>query len=238
MDTLTALIGIRRPRLLDAFCCGGGASLGYHQAGFDVTGVDLAPQPSYPFTFHQGDAIAFIRAHGHEFDLIALSPPCQHYSPLNAYNHHDYPDLIAPARDAVLATGRPYVIENVEAARPELRDPILLCGPMFGLNLYRHRLFESNLPITAPEHAPHGPLCVRNGYLPTPERPYMSIHGGRHSRAWQHRACHEMGLPHLAETGDIKRGIREISEAIPPAYTRHLGAQLLDHLAARQPLAA
>ncbi|MFF3998592.1 SAM-dependent methyltransferase [Streptomyces cyaneofuscatus] len=213
--------------VLDTFCCSGGMGMGYYLAGYEVVGVDIGPQPNYPFTFIQGDAIEYIRAHGHEYDLVHGSPPCQAKSNLNAYNHKVYPELIHPTRDAMLTTGRPYVIENVEPALSDLRDPITLCGPMFDLAMYRHRLFETGggLALTAPPHPKHTALCTRNGYLPTPEKPYMSIHGGRHSRAWQNAACDAMGMPWIKVPpgGDIPRGIREVCEAIPPAYAKWIG---------------
>ncbi|MFJ3499801.1 SAM-dependent methyltransferase [Streptomyces sp. NPDC090135] len=222
-----------RPRLLDLFSCAGGAGMGYHQAGFDVTGVDIHPQPHYPFTHHVADAIEYLHAHGHEYDAVHASPPCQHYTPLNAYNHKTYPDLIAPVRDALTTIGLPYVIENVEAAGIELRQPVLLCGPMFSLRVYRHRLFETNWHLPTPTHAPHTATCVRNGYLPTPNKPFMTITGGRHSRAWQNTACDAMGMPWIKVPpgGDIPRGIREVCEAIPPAYTHWIGTQLHTHMA-------
>jgi len=231
-----------RPRILDACCCGGGATRGYQLAGFHVTGIDINPQPNYcGDQFIQGDAIAYIREHGHEYDAVVGSPPCQKYTLLNAYNHKTYPDLIAPMREAMRATGRPYIIENVEAAASELIDPIMLCGPMFGLKIYRHRLFEASFPILAPYECDnrrdghHKWLCTRNGYLPTLERPFMSIHGGKHSRAWQRKACEIMGTPWLAvpRNADVERtklGIREVCESIPPAYTKRIGDDLRRYL--------
>lgn len=218
--------------ILDAYCCSGGMGMGYYLAGFDVVGVDIDPQPNYPFPFVQADAVQFIREHGHEFDAVHGSPPCQAYTPLNAYNHKTYPDLIAPTRDAMLSAGRPYVIENVEAAKSELMEPTLLCGPMFGLGVYRHRLFETSFGLTAPQHPAHTALCTRNGYLPTPERPFMSIHGGKHSRAWQNAAADAMGMPWIkvAPGGDNRLGIREVCEAIPPAYATWVGIQLAAHM--------
>ncbi len=196
--------------------------MGYHQAGFDVVGVDLDAScgEEYPFTFVHGDAIEYLLAHGAEFDLTHGSPPCQAYSPLNAYNHKTYPDLIGPTRDAMLKVGRPYVIENVEAARPEMRDPVMLCGPMFDLPMYRHRLFETSFPLVAPEHRPHAALCTRNGYLPTPQKPFMTITGGRHSKAWQRAAAQAMGTPWITT-------IRGVCEAIPPAYAHWIGQRAL-----------
>ncbi len=220
-----------RPRLCDLYSCAGCAGMGYHLAGFDVLGVDIDPQPRYPFRFFQYDAIKFIAEYGNVFDAFHASPPCQFHSPLNAYNRKEYPDLIAPTREALIATGRPYVIENVEAAAPALKDPIMLCGPMFGLRMYRHRLFETNWDLAAPPHSTHVELCARNGYLPTAVRPFMSIHGGKHSVAWQRAAAEEMGAPWISvpDGGDTKLAIREVCEAIPPAYTKYIG----DHLMAR-----
>ncbi|MEV5957260.1 SAM-dependent methyltransferase [Streptomyces sp. NPDC051987] len=227
--------------VLDTYCCSGGMAVGYWLAGFDVVGVDIDPQPNYPFTFIQGDAIEYIRAHGHEYDLIHGSPPCQAKSNLNAYNHKIYPELIHPTRDAMLTTGRPFVIENVEPALSDLRDPITLCGPMFDLIMYRHRLFETGggLTLTAPEHPRHVKLCTRNGYLPTPEKPFMSIHGGKHSKAWQRAACDAMGMPWIKVPEDargeqVRLGIREVCEAIPPAFARWIGERAAEHILSRR----
>ncbi|MGA5424584.1 SAM-dependent methyltransferase [Streptomyces lavendulocolor] len=222
---MTHITDIRRargqkPRLLDLFCHRGGMAMGYHRAGFDVVGVDLDADcaSEYPFTFVHGDAIEYLRAHGHEYDLIHASPPCQAYTPLNAYNHKQYPDLIDPTRDAMRATGRPYVIENVEAARPKMIKPVMLCGPMFRLRMYRHRLFETNFPLTQPAHPAHTALCTRNGYLPTLERPFMTITGGRHSKAWQRAAAQALDTPWITT-------IRGVCEAVPPAYAHWIGTQ-------------
>jgi len=219
---------------MDPYCCSGGSARGWMKAGFYVVGVDNRPQPNYiGHEFHQADAIEFIKARGHEFDAILASPPCQFHSNLNAYNHKDYPDLIAPTREAIESVGVPYVIENVEAAAVALKDPIMLCGTMFaGLKVYRHRLFEAGggFTLTAPAHPKHEALCTRNGYLPTPERPFMSIHGGKHSKAWLEAAKEAMGMPWVGRNSDVKTGIREICEAIPPAYTEHIGHQLMAHL--------
>lgn len=104
---------------MDLFCGAGGCSMGYHRAGFEVVGVDLHPQKRYPFEFHQADAIKFCREHGHEFDAIHASPPCQAHSALRALQKGKvYPDLIPATRAAVAATGKPYVIENVPGAPP------------------------------------------------------------------------------------------------------------------------
>jgi DNA (cytosine-5)-methyltransferase 1 len=138
-----------KPRLLDLYCGAGGASMGYHLAGFDVEGVDIAKQPHYPFVFHQADAVTFLRENAHRFDAFAASPPCQAHSVLRSLHKHKvYLDLIPETREALRATGKLYVIENVMGA--PLRDAVMLCGTMFGLRtscgaeLRRHRLFETN----------------------------------------------------------------------------------------------
>lgn len=156
----------RRFRLLDLYCCEGGAAVGYHLAGFHVVGVDLRPRCGrrYPFNFHPADAMEYAKEHAHEFDIIHASPPCQRYSHATvASNAHRHPDLINPTRDVLEATGLPYVIENVP--RSPLRQPLVLCGSMFGLTatdddgtplrMERHRWFESNVPLTAPRPCKH-----------------------------------------------------------------------------------
>jgi DNA (cytosine-5)-methyltransferase 1 len=139
-----------KPKLLDLFCCGGGAARGYQMAGFHVTGVDIVPQPKYiGDDFHQGDALEFVALHGHEFDAIHASPPCQAFCSLKHMpNQCVHENLIPQTRAALIATGKPYVIENVPGA--PLIDAITLCGTMFGLRtecgaeLRRHRRFETN----------------------------------------------------------------------------------------------
>lgn len=222
-----------RPRLLDLFCCAGGAARGYWLAGFEVTGVDIAPQELYGGNhWIQGDALEILadRDLMAGFDAVHASPPCQHYSTLNAYNKRAYPDLIAPVRELLGATGLPYIIENVPQA--PLIDPVMLCGTMFGLPIYRHRDFESNIRLTAPAHARHARLCARAGYLPTAERPYMSIHGSKHSKAWLFAAAEAMGVTWMVDA-DTASSHRRVCESIPPAYTRHLGSQLLAAVGAR-----
>jgi DNA (cytosine-5)-methyltransferase 1 len=136
-------------RLLDLFCGAGGAAMGYHRAGFDVVGVDHRPQPNYPFEFIETDALTFLREGGPIrgwFDAIHASPPCQAYSAgarmRNGYAK-DHPRLIEPLRELLIQTGLPYVIENVPEA--PLRSPMRLCGSQFGLDVRRHRAFESNV---------------------------------------------------------------------------------------------
>jgi DNA (cytosine-5)-methyltransferase 1 len=216
---------VTRPLLLDLFCGAGGAAMGYHRAGFDVVGVDINPQPQYPFRFLQRDALEVLAGKPAQYmKLVHASPPCQAYSNLNAYNHADYPDLIGTVRDLLRMQGFPYVIENVPQA--PLIQPVVLCGKSFGLKLYRHRGFEvGGFRIEPAVEYPHRELCARNGYLPTPERPFMSIHGGKHSRAWLEAAKAVMDVPWMTT-------IREVCEAIPPAYTEYIGKQLLAALEA------
>lgn len=208
-----------RPRLLDLFCGAGGAAVGYHRAGFDVVGVDIAPQPRYPFEFIQADALAHTRAWlealailgqpaSWEVDAIHASPPCQHYSQATAWRgrRSDHPDLIAPTRKLLLATGLPYVIENVEAARGEMIDPVMICGDDVDLPIHRRRYFETNWPLDI------SGLVVqheqRRAFMHKEERAYADAMG-----------CEWMTA-------------REGREAIPPAYTERIGRQLIAHLAA------
>src|ERR1035437_665181 len=133
-----------KPRLLDLFCCAGGAAMGYHRAGFEVVGVDIKPQPHYPFEFHQGDALTYPLE---GFDAYHASPPCQRFSAMQMIHHNQevWPDLVDPIRQRLIATRKPYVIENVPAT--PLRVDLMLCGTMFGLRMPRHRIFESNITM-------------------------------------------------------------------------------------------
>jgi DNA (cytosine-5)-methyltransferase 1 len=224
---------MKPPKLLDLFCGAGGCAKGYQRAGFYVVGVDIEPQPNYcGDEFVQADALDYLSDGMYwiqgGFDVVHASPPCQAYSPLNAYNRREYPDLVVPVRGLLAVTGLPYVIENVPQA--PLRRSVVLCGATFGLRVYRHRAFESNVPLMEPVHARHRARCVRNGYLPT-EGQFMSVHGGRHSRAWVRAAAETMEVPWM-ET------VREVCEAIPPAYTEHIGRYLMAHLEAERGVAA
>ncbi|MCQ1576665.1 DNA cytosine methyltransferase [Streptomyces parvus] len=204
-------------RVLDLFCCQGGAAMGYHLAGFDVTGIDLAPQPRYPFRFIQADAIDYVREHGAEFDFIHASPPCQRYSRAQKIQHRDHPDLIAPTRAALETTGRPWVIENVEEAHRELRSPVTLCAAAFGMRTYRHRLFETGgtFTFTPPRHPAHWAPLTKMG------RPRAADHFahyvGNFSGVAEART--DMGVPWMNRDG--------IRECIPPAYTHHIATALL-----------
>lgn len=191
--------------------------MGYYEAGFEVVGVDLFPQPNYPFDNFQDDALEFLDKHGSGFDAIHASPPCQAYTPLGALHPHKvYPDLIAATRMMLDALGTPYVIENVMAAPLDKGRSITLCGGMFGLRTYRHRRFESRIELTAPAHPQHVTLTA------TKQRK------ARWAEGW-----------HVSVTGDVgvyvgpeAMGINwmtgnELCQAIPPAYTRFVGRQLM-----------
>ena len=183
--------------------------MGYHRAGFEVVGVDIKPQPHYPFEFHQADALEYLEEHGHEFDAIHASPPCQHYSAMQHIhkNTHKWPDLVAPSRERLIASGKPFVIENVVGA--PLRVDLMLCGSMFGLGMIRHRIFESNItmPLLVPTCHHDNMLDVWHGETDT--RPKMKI---------------ALGID-----WDVTR--QEVREAIPPAYTEFIGKFLMDALA-------
>jgi DNA (cytosine-5)-methyltransferase 1 len=208
--------------VLDAFCCQGGAGMGYHLAGYRVLGVDKDDQPRYPFAFVRADAVDFISEHGHRFDFNHASPPCQLYSKAWKINQRDHPDLIGPAREALSAAGRPWVIENVEDARPELRGPITLCGAPFGFSTYRHRLLESGggLVLEQPEHPVHTAPLVKMGRPPRPGAFYHAV--GNFSGVQQVRD--DMGVHWMSRDG--------IRECIPPAYARWTGERAAAHIAA------
>jgi len=225
----------RIPKLLDLFACAGGASMGYHMAGFEVTGVDIERHDAYPFEFHQGDAIVFVKEHGHEFDAIAASPPCQAYSVTKSLHTSTHAQLVEPTRDALAGSGKPYVIENVVGA--PLRDPIQLCGSMFGLRVRRHRLFESNVPLEQPpcDHAWQDADLVYNLRVSksrgrTRRSGIIPVHGGlqmlfddkSNTMLETHAVGAAMGIDWMTKA--------EMNQAIPPAYTRHIGAQLMQYL--------
>jgi DNA (cytosine-5)-methyltransferase 1 len=201
-----------KPLLLDLFSGAGGAGYGYSLAGFDVVGVDINPQPRYPFEFHQADALEYLAAHGHEFDFIHASPPCQAYSVLR-FSAENYPELIVPVREMLKKLGRPYCIENVSGAKGELENPLMLCGTMFGLRVIRHRLFECNPPIYfAPAPCNHHMPVVKKGKWADPEKHFAAIHGHFSNQEYAKKA---MGIDWMSRD--------ELAESIPPAYTQYIG---------------
>ena len=223
-----------RPRLLDLFSCAGGAARGYQQAGFHVTGVDIRPQPRYAGDeFVQADVLTLDSAWVASFDAIHASPECQGYTALrHAPGARGAPRLIGEVRTMLGATGRPYVIENVEQARWAMESPVTLCGTMFGLGaesaqLQRHRLFEANFPLQPPGICRHDSGRPTVGIYGGHARIRASRFGGRTTRdVWPngHRpvAAEAMGMDWAT--------LAEMSEAIPPAFTRWIGLKLLAHL--------
>lgn len=205
------------PRLLDLFCGAGGAGTGYHRAGFDVVGIDIAPQPRYPFEFHQADALAYVVEHGHEYDVIHASPPCQAYSRMRRITKRDYPDLIAPVRTLLRQTGRPYIIENVEHA--PLQDYVVLCGTMFGLRVRRHRWFE-----IAPSRLMLTPPCSCHDGVATGRLIGQRLRGPKPANR---------RIPPVFKESEKRTAIgvdwmtlAECQEAIPPAYTEWIAGQI------------
>lgn len=199
-----------KPRLLDLCCGAGGVSVGLDRAGFDVWGSDIKRQPNYPYPFIEGDALT-VDLHG--FDYFWASPPCQRYSIANNAVKREYPDLIAPIRERLKATGKPYVIENVP--RAPLLDPVMLCGTMFGLKMYRHRLFESSLNLVFPTHHRKHTAKAARGRTPKPGE-FITVFG---HFADQEMAKREMGINWMTRD--------ELAEAIPPVYAEFIGRQLL-----------
>lgn len=227
-------------RLLDLFCGAGGASVGYHRAGFEVVGVDIAPQPHYLFEFHQADAMTFPLE---GFDVIHASPPCQAFTALKVmYNARQHTDLLTPTRERLEAWGGLYVIENVPGARYVLRDPITLCGTMFGLGvddaeLRRHRLFEIPLPVLLSPQCQHGSrdtIGIYGGHARNRRRVRtIGVYGegARDSVRKRDKGRPDFGV----DAGRVAMGIdwmtiAELSQAIPPAYTEWIGERLAEEV--------
>ena len=204
-----------KPRLLDLFSGAGGAAMGYHRAGFDVVGVDINPQPNFPFEFCQDDALDVLEDLTtyvwRDFHAIHASPPCQHYANVTRWRGDaaDHPDLVNTTRELLNTTGMPYVIENVREAG--LRADYLLCGTQFGLPIRRHRHFETNwsghVMSYGCQHRPSD---------------YSFDHGAKQPESVYRDA---MGCGWMT--------VLESREAIPPAYTEFIGAQLLAHVQAK-----
>jgi DNA (cytosine-5)-methyltransferase 1 len=212
----------------------GGCARGYEQAGFDVVGVDIEPQPHSPlFDVIQGDAFVLLRDRDFmaQFDAVHASPICKSHTPLaKLWPDRDWPDQITPIRPLLEATGLPYVIENVEGAREYLVDPLMLCGSMFGLGLdgailKRHRLFELNWD--APE--PPADECrgrATVGVYGTGGAWTRIAPGGGGVKVSGAEAARALGIDWTANQAGL-------SQAIPPAYTEWIGRQLIDHLGRR-----
>lgn len=216
-----------KPILADLFCCAGGAGVGYARAGFDVFGVDLAPQPDYPFEFYQWDAIKALERmldNGANVAAIHASPPCQASSALTKGTNKgkEYPQLIPRVRELLAQFDVPTIIENVQGS--DLRRDLTLCGEMFGLGVIRHRYFEiSGFEVQQPAHVPHRGRVAGWRHGEWFDGPYFAVYGdggGKGSVAqWQEA----MGIDWTSDR-------KSIAEAIPPAYTEFIGHQLMSQL--------
>lgn len=228
-----------RPRILDLFCCEGGAGAGYERAGFEVVGVDMDANRlrRYPFESHNRDALAFTLDYAREFDAIHASPPCQGYTRGNAGKVTSWPKLIPDVRIALEATGLPYVIENVKDAGPEMVNPTMLCGCMFDLStvdtdgveihLQRPRLFETNWEMTAPRSCDH-----------SSHEWVAGAYGGARRDKYEAKYVRKGGyVPREKEVVQRLLGIEHdmtwngLFESIPPRYAQHIGTQLMAHVA-------
>ena len=218
---VSRILILNMKKVLDLYCGEGGCSMGYYQAGFDVTGVDKYPMPNYPFKFIQADAleilddIDFCRS----FDLIHASPVCKRYSMITktAGTQNNHNDDIQAVRQRLRIVGKPYIIENVPGA--PLKDYIMLCGTMFGLGVVRHRLFECNPGIHFPPAlCNHHKKVVKHGRPPDRKRNFAAVTGHFSDVAF---ARESMGITWMGQSG--------LSQAIPPAYTEWLGRQMLSN---------
>ena len=221
-----------RPLLLDLFCCQGGAGMGYYRAGFDIVGIDLFGQPRYPFRFYQADAILTLKSlleikqrYGRvEYSAVHASPPCQAHTNAQKIMGNEHPELIEPTRELLIELGLPYVIENVPGA--PLEAPIELCGAMFNLGTYRHRLFETNFYVHELPHPKHVARTTKMGRKPV-DGEMMHVVGNFSGVA---KAKKAMGIDWMNRDG--------LRESIPPAYTRHIGYYLMEEVLNRREAAA
>jgi DNA (cytosine-5)-methyltransferase 1 len=207
-------------RVLDLFCGAGGAAVGLHRAWpeAEIVGVDIAPQPSYPFTFVQADAMTYPLE---GFDFIWASPPCQRYTVARKIHESGsrHPDLVAPTRARLEAAGVPWVIENVMGS--PLRNAVTLCGLMFGLKVLRHRLFEASFLLMTPPHEQHPPGNLTNAChaYSTGETGFVCVAGNNFVRT---AGALAMGI-------DWMKTRRELANAIPPAYSEYIARQFGDN---------
>jgi len=204
---------------LDTFCKAGGATKGLQQAGFHVTGVDIEDQANYcGDLFVKGDALDFIERYGKEFDFIWASPVCKRYSQCTPKAYRgNHPDQIAPVREKLQATGRPFVIENVPSAAKLLHRPVMLCGSMFSLGIRRHRFFEVagfEVPMRWPCSHKKSPVLIT----------------GTHRRTYEPR--YDYTVQQCRDASGLNWMTRaELDQAIPPAYARFLGEAVAVELA-------
>ncbi|MFG2293394.1 DNA methylase [Streptomyces sp. NPDC048603] len=225
-----------RPLLLDLFCCAGGAAMGYHRAGFTVHGVDIRPRPNYPFTFHQADALTVLAeliTSGEiaRYALVHTSPPCQDKCTLTVGTNQamgwgaDHVDLVAPTRELLDASGRPYVIEQPNG-KAEVRKDISLCGELFGLGVLRHRNFELGRWTTPrPAHKRHRGRVRGWRHGEYHDGPYVAAYGSGGGKASVPEMQTAMGI----DWTDVRE---ELTEAIPPAYSKWIGGAFLSSVLA------
>ena len=215
-----------KPRLLDLFCGAGGATRGYQLAGFEVVGVDNRAQPRYVGErFVLADALEYVRRHGHEYDAVHASPPCQGYSRMRHLPWlagKTWPMLIHDVRDLLEQTGRPWVIENVADARWAMPDAVRLCGLMFDLKCYQHRLFASNMLVFEPAHPSHEVVIGSGNGINHANKLNADGFVGVATRSGIDRRRQAIGVEWMTA--------KQTYQAIPPAYTRFIGEQLLWHL--------
>lgn len=214
-----------RPLLLDLFCCAGGAAVGYERAGFRVIGVDIVDRPNYPFTFVQADALEYLAwlirtGLVRQVTLVHASPPCQHGAAItkgtNAHLRDTYPDLYPPTRDLLATVRIPHVIEN-----PDARADVTLCGEMFGLGVTRHRRFElGNWSTDRPAHVKHRGYVRGWRHGVYRDGPYVAAYGNGGGKATVAEMQEAMGV-------DWTDDRKELTEAIPPAYTEWVGRRFL-----------
>lgn len=221
-----------KPRLLDLFCGAGGAAVGYSRAGFEVVGVDIKPQPHYPFPMWELDALTALQLYADdlldlgEFDAIHASPPCQRWT--RSSSAGDWPDLVTPVRELIFAAlDCPYVIENVP--RAPLRNPAVLCGSSFGLRVRRHRAFETSFPVFVPPCAHNDDFITVAGGGPNP----ASFRRGPNATGGPDRKPANLADALDAMGVDWRMTRAEVNEAIPPAFTEFIGYQLMQHIQAR-----
>lgn len=206
-------------RALDLFCCAGGASMGLHRAGFEVVGVDLEPQPYYPFFLYGTDALSLSIDYLRTFDLIWASPPCQAFTAYKRRPAHVAPraNLIPAIRERLIMSGVPHIIENVVGARAELRNPIVLCGSMFGLDVRRHRLFETSFKVDQPE-------CK---HVTAPR--FAQATNRKNKRSTVEVGVYRIPLAVQREAMGIDwMPLDKLSQAIPPAYSEWLARRFLE----------
>jgi DNA (cytosine-5)-methyltransferase 1 len=206
----------RKPRALDLFCSQGGITKGLQNAGFHVTGVDIEPQPRYcGDEFFQADALDFDVS---GYDVIFASPPCQAYSVTKTLTTKEHPKLIEKVRKKLKASGKIYVIENVPGA--PLENPLMLCGTMFGLNVIRHRLFETNAPIfKLLPPCNHHKKTAKRGEFDTAQNGFVTVAGHNFQVDVARRA---MGISWMTAKG--------LAQAIPPVYSEFLGRLIIKEL--------